>query len=357
MKETSARLLKLLGLLQARREWPGAELAERLGVSTRTVRRDIGKLRALDYPIEVGMGPAGGYRLGSGTALPPLLLDDEEAVAVAVGLRTAAGSGVGGVGETALRALVKLRQVLPHRLWLRIESLQVANVQVPGRPSVDAGELTAVAAACRDRLRLRFDYRDRHGRERLRVAEPHHLVTWGGRWYLLAWDLDREDWRTFRVDRIRTRTPAGPRFTPREVPGGDAAAFVARGVAESWPYRATVRLHAPADSEAARSAVTYGRIEPVDERSCLVRFGADSLHALAFLLGAFEVDFDVVDPPELADQLLVMADRFRRAAGAGAGRRGAVRQAAAADSSATVNKVTRATGPPQGPASNSRPTA
>ncbi|GAA0517762.1 YafY family protein [Saccharopolyspora spinosporotrichia] len=311
--ETSARLLRLLSLLQTRREWSGAELAERLGVSARTVRRDVDKLRGLDYPISVGMGRAGGYRLGAGARLPPLLLDDDEAVAVAVGLRTATGSGVAGVGETALRALVKLEQVLPDRLWRRIEALQVSTVEAPGAPSVDAGELTAVATACRDRQRLRFDYRSHDGQETPRVTEPHQLVTWGRRWYLVAWDLERQDWRTFRVDRMRTRVPTGPRFAPRDMP--DAAAFVASGVARAWPYQATVRLAVPADSEVARRTTTYGRIEPVDDRTCLLHFGADTLHSLAFLLGALEVDFEVVHPPELADQLVRAAERFLNAAG------------------------------------------
>jgi predicted DNA-binding transcriptional regulator YafY len=314
MKETSARLLRLLSLLQTRREWPGAELADHLGVSTRTVRRDIDKLRDLDYPIDVGMGPAGGYRLGAGGRLPPLLLDDDEAVAVAVSLRTATGSGVAGIGETALRALLKLEQVLPHRLWRRIEALRVSTVQTPAVPAVEADELTAVATACRDHERLRFDYRDYRGTQSRRDTEPHELVTWGKRWYLVAWDLDRRDWRTFRVDRISTRTPTGPRFSPRELPGGDAAAFVARSVDQAWPHQATVKLHVPADSVIAQQATTYGRIEPVDDDSCRLHFGADTLHSLAFLLGALDVEFEVEHPPELAEELLRAAARYQRAA-------------------------------------------
>ncbi|SFQ50164.1 Predicted DNA-binding transcriptional regulator YafY, contains an HTH and WYL domains [Amycolatopsis arida] len=314
MKTTSARLLTLLGLLQSRREWPGSELAERLGVSTRTVRRDVDTLRALDYPVEVALGPAGGYRLGAGATLPPLLLDDEEAVAVAVGLRTAAGSGVGGVGETAPRALAKLERMLPDRLRRRIGALQVSTVDVPGRPVVDAAELAAVAAACRDRECLRFDYRDRAGREQRREAEPHELVAWGGRWYLVAWDRGREGWRTFRVDRMRCRTPTGPRFPPRPVPGGNPAAFVTASVARAWPHTATVVLAVPAESEVARAAATYGRIEPVDADHCRLRLGADSPHALVFLLGGLEVDFVLEDPPELAERLRRQADRLRRAA-------------------------------------------
>jgi predicted DNA-binding transcriptional regulator YafY len=282
-------------------------------VSTRTLRRDVDKLRELDYPVHAGMGPGGGYRLGAGAKLPPLLLDDDEATAVAVGLRTAASGGVAGIGEASLRALVKLEQVLPSRLRHRIQALRVATVELPDAPMVDAEVLTAVASACRDHQRLRFDYRDHRDAPSVRVTEPHQLVTWGRRWYLVAWDVEREDWRSFRVDRLRPRVPTGPRFVPRELEGGDAAAFVARGVAQLWPFQATVRLHAPADSPVARRCATYGRIEPVDDHTCLLHFGADTPHALAFLLGALEVDFDVRDAPELADQLLHTADRFRRA--------------------------------------------
>jgi predicted DNA-binding transcriptional regulator YafY len=314
MKATSARLLRLLGLLQTRPEWSGGELADRLGVSTRTLRRDVDKLRELDYPVHAGMGPGGGYRLGAGARLPPLLLDDEEAMAVAVALRTATGGSVAGIGEASLRALVKLEQVLPSPLRHRVQALQIATVEVPGTPSVDAEVLAAAATACRDHQRLRFDYHDHRDAPSVRVTEPLQLVAWGRRWYLVAWDLERDDWRTFRVDRLRPRAPTGPRFAPRELPGGDAAAFVARGVAQLWPYQATVRLHAPADSPAARRCATYGRIEPVDEQTCLLHAGADTPHALAFLLGALEAGFDVKDAPELAEQLLRQADRYRRAA-------------------------------------------
>ncbi|SEK45512.1 HTH domain-containing protein [Streptacidiphilus jiangxiensis] len=278
MKETSARLLRLLTLLQSHREWSGQDLADRLGVSTRTVRRDVDKLRDLDYPVNAVKGIDGGYRLGAGAQLPPLLLDDEEAVAIAVALRTAAGSGVAGIGETALRALVKLEQVLPTRLRHRVKALQVSTVRAhSAAPTVDAEVLTMVGTACRDHRQLRFDYLSHDGDASARVTEPHELVTWGPRWYLVAWDLERHDWRTFRVDRIRPRTPTdGPRFTPRHLPGGDAAAHAARGVAQMWPYRATIRLNAPAHSGPARDAATYGTIEPVDEHSCLLHAGADS---------------------------------------------------------------------------------
>lgn len=315
MKETSARLLRLLTLLQTRRDWSGAELADRLGVSTRTVRRDVDKLRDLDYPVEASKGIDGGYRLGAGAELPPLQLDDEEAVAIAIGLRSTTGSSVEGLGETALRALVKLEQVLPVRLRHRINSMQISTVRTPGwGETVDAEVLTTIGAACRDHQRLRFDYRGHSGSESLRTAEPHHLVTWGRRWYLVAWDVVRNDWRTFRVDRMRPWTPAGPRFTPRELPERDAATFVAQRIAQRWPYQATVRLHVSADSAVAQDSASYGRIEPVDDNSCLLHLGADNPHGLAFLLGALEVDFEVENAPELAEQLLRIAGRFRRAA-------------------------------------------
>lgn len=314
MKETSARLLRLLALLQSRREWSGAELAGRLDVTTRTVRRDVAKLRDLGYPVHVGMGTSGGYRLGAGATLPPLLLDPDEAVAVAVSLRTAARASVGGIGETALRALVKLEQVLPSRLRHRVDALRIATVDVPGTPEVDPEVLTAVAVAGRDHERLRFDYRDHHGGTAVRDAEPHGVVSWGRRWYLVAWDVDRDDWRTFRVDRMSPRIPSGPRFTPRELPGGDAAAFVATKVADLWPFRATVLLDAPAGSAEVEACTRYGRVEPVDDHSSRLHLGADSPRSLALLLGWLEVGFRIEDPPELVDEMLRQAERFRAAA-------------------------------------------
>lgn len=245
MKETSARLLRMLTLLQTHREWSGQQLADRLGVSTRTVRRDVARLRDLDYPVNAVKGITGGYRLGAGAQLPPLLLDDEEAVAIAIALRTAAGSSVAGIGETALRALVKLEQLLPSRLRHRVSALHLSTLHALGGGStVDAEVLTAIGTACRDHQRLRFDYRGPADAETIRVTEPHELVIWGLRWYLMAWDLDRHDWRTFPVDRMRPRVPTGPRFTPREIPGGDIAAHVARSVAQMWPDQATIRLNA-----------------------------------------------------------------------------------------------------------------
>jgi predicted DNA-binding transcriptional regulator YafY len=317
MLTNSARLLRLLTLLQTRREWSGTELAERLGVSTRTVRRDVDKLRDLDYPVSAGSGPGARYRLGAGAALPPLLLDDDEAVAVAVALHTAAGSGVADIGETALDALIKVEQVLPSRLRHRVSALQIATVPVVGGvPRVDVDLLTLVATACRDRQQLRFDYRAHDGGASSRRTEPHRLVSWGRRWYLVAWDLDRGDWRSFRLDRLVPREPLGPRFAPREPPDGDAAAFVMRGVADVWQAQARVRLHAPAEVVRERMWPLHGRLEPVDEQSCLLHLGAESPRMLAYLLVVLDVDFTVESPAGYGDALRAVAARFGRAAAA-----------------------------------------
>ncbi|HEU4538152.1 MAG TPA: YafY family protein, partial [Polyangiaceae bacterium] len=234
MLQTSARLLRLLSLLQSRRHWSGAELAERLAVTERTVRRDVERLRSLGYPVPSTSGVAGGYKLGAGASLPPLSLDEDEALAVAVGLRTAAGGTVAGLEEVSLRALVKLEQVLPARLRRRVNALHASIVPLyAAGPRVDAGVLATLAAACRDAERVAFGYADREGAASERSVEPHGLVHTGGRWYLAAWDADREAWRTFRVDRIKHCAPTGARFAPREPPEGSVAAFVSRSVASS----------------------------------------------------------------------------------------------------------------------------
>jgi predicted DNA-binding transcriptional regulator YafY len=305
-------LLKLLGLLQSRREWSGAELAARLGVTTRTVRRDVDKLRSLDYPVHASMGTSGGgYRLGSGARLPPLLLDDDEAVAVAVGLRTA--SGIENIGETAVRALLKVEQVLPSALQHRVAALEIATVPHTGSvPPLDPSVLTLVGTACRDRQRIRFSYVGHSGEESMREAEPHRLVTWGRRWYLVAWDVLRDDWRTFRLDRMSVRTPFGARFTPRQIPGGDAGAFVAARVADRWPVQGVVRLSVPAS--AADEWRSYGEVLPVDDTSCHVRVGGETMDDVVFMLASITVEFEVVSPPELSAALVRAAERFRRAA-------------------------------------------
>jgi predicted DNA-binding transcriptional regulator YafY len=232
MSNASSRLLDLLSLLQGRRDWPGAELADRLEVSGRTVRRDVGRLRDLGYPVESLTGPAGGYRLRAGTAMPPLLLDEEEAIAIAVGLRTAARASVTGIEETSIRALVKLEQVLPTHLRRRVAALGSATIAGPvSGPTVDPQHLTTIAAACRDTECIRFDYRSRDGTGTRRRLEPHSLVNRGRRWYLVGWDRGRDDWRTFRVDRVSRPAATGPRFKPRRLPAKDAAAFVEQSIA------------------------------------------------------------------------------------------------------------------------------
>ncbi|TDB76278.1 YafY family protein [Micromonospora sp. KC723] len=316
MLDTSARLLRLLSLLQSPRDWTGPQLAERLGVTTRTIRNDVERLRSLGYPVAATPGVAGGYRLGAGANLPPLLLDDDEAVAVAAGLRTAAGGTITGIEETSVRALTKLEQVLPARLRHRINTLAAVTVPMPGSgPTVAADTLTAVAAACRDHQRLRFDYQSHDGGTSIRVTEPHRLVHTGRRWYLVAWDLDRAGWRTFRADRLTPHVPTGPRFTPRQPPGGDLTGYVARGLgAATWRYRARVTVRAPAETIAARLPPAV-QVEPVDEHTCVVVAGSDTPHMLATYLGMLDADFhfNANEAPELAEHLHRLADRYQRA--------------------------------------------
>jgi len=320
MLETSARLLKLLSLLQTPREWTGTELAERLEVSTRTVRNDVDRLRELGYPVDATRGAAGGYRLGAGAIMPPLLLDDEEAVAVAVGLRSGASGSVAGIEESSLRALAKLERVLPSRLRHRLGALQAYTVAVPtnaGGPRVAPDVLTALVAACRDRERLRFDYRSHDGQASRRDVEPYRLVNWGRRWYLVAWDTERADWRTYRVDRIEPRVPTGPRFAPRPLPDEDLARYVSRGVgAASWRYQAHVTVHAPAAEVAEKLPAAVGPVVAVDERTCSVHTGSDSPEMLAAWLGMLGADFTIEDSPELAEAVRAIGERYLRAAAA-----------------------------------------
>ncbi|WP_405149026.1 WYL domain-containing protein [Sphaerisporangium sp. NBC_01403] len=329
MPKTSARLLSLLSLLQVRRDWPGALLAERLDISPRTVRRDVDRLRELGYPIVAFKGPDGGYRLDAGTELPPLLFDDEQAVALAIALQIATTTGA-GIEEAAARALNTVRQVMPARLRRRIDTLQVTAVERPAirpDPQVDSSVLMALSAAVHAREVLRFDYTpasppgvdDNGVQTPPRRVQPHHLVTWGGRWYLVAWDLDREDWRTFRADRITPRTPPGPRFTPRELPGGEVAAFVAsrfRGSDGSgdwdWPCRGEVILDLPA---AAVSRYTRdGVVEELGPNRCRLVLGSWSWPGLAATIGRFDADIEVVGPAELKDAFARLARRYASAA-------------------------------------------
>ncbi|MDR6592154.1 helix-turn-helix transcriptional regulator [Saccharothrix longispora] len=315
MLKTSARLLDMLSLLQLKRDWTSSELAGRLGVSTRTVRADIGKLRSLGYPVDARPGVAGGYRLAAGTAMPPLLLDDDEAVAVAVGLGVVAARRL-GVEETSLTALAKLEQVLPSRLRRRVEAVREATSIVPGvEPPLDLSALGAVAAAIRGRERLRFGYTKPGGDEEARHAEPQRLVTWGALWYLLAWDLDRDDWRVFRVDRMVPRAPTGARFRPRAVPGDDAVEYVVGRVSKgTWKYRARVLVHAPAATVAAKIPIPVD-VEAVDGSTCRVELGSDDPDRLALWMTQLDVDVEVIDGDELAVAFDRLATRFRRAAG------------------------------------------
>jgi len=308
--------LELLALLQARRAWSGSELADRLEVSRRTIRRDVERLRDLGYPVESLTGAAGGYRLRAGTAMPPLLLDDEEAIAIAVGLRTAARASVTGIEETAVRALVKLEQVLPAHLRRRVAALGAATIAPPvGGPTIDPQHLTTIAAACRDSECLRFGYRRRDGTDSQREVEPHSLVNLGRRWYLAAWDRRREDWRTFRLDRLTRPASTGVRFTPRPLPAGDAAAYVAQSITGAPNrYEARVTLHAAADQIAARVPAHWGTVEAIDDHTCEYRTGDENLGWLALRIAMLDVDFAVHEPPELAEHLRALARRLARAA-------------------------------------------
>ncbi|MCL3860899.1 YafY family protein [Actinotalea sp. K2] len=325
--DPSSRLLTLLSLLQARRDWPGAVLADRLGVTPRTVRRDVDRLRELGYPVLATKGPDGGYRLDAGTHLPPLLFDDEQAVALAVVLQTAS-TGVDGVDDAALRALATVRQVMPTRLRPRIDALQVTSVSTRrDAVAVDSERLVAVGGAVRAREVLRFDYAgsagpaagqdpppDEQPPRPPRRVEPHHLVTWRGRWYLVAWDLDRADWRTFRVDRMTPRTPTGPRFTPRTLPDPDVATYVARSFTHHDPLPCTGEavLHAPAES-IARWAGREAVVEPLAEDRCRVVAASWSWDGLAAWFGLFGCDLDVVGPPPLHEAARRLAARYGRA--------------------------------------------
>ncbi|PRX46692.1 putative DNA-binding transcriptional regulator YafY [Prauserella shujinwangii] len=326
MPKTSARLLALLSLLQARRDWPGTLLAERLDVSPRTVRRDIDRLRELGYPIVTSKGPDGGYRLGAGTQLPPLLFDDEQAVALTVALRIATTAGA-GIEEAAARALNTVRQVMPARLRHRIDTLQVTAVERYPAPRVDSDVLMAISAAVHAREVLRFDYQAASRPETddgtpipPRRVEPHHLVTRGGRWYVVAWDLDRDDWRTYRADRITPRTPTGPRFTPRELPGGTVATFLARTFSgttgsDGWPCRGEVILDLPAAE--VSPFVHDGVVEELGPGRCRLVLGSWSWPALAATIGRFDADIEVVSPAELEAAFARLAHRYARAAASG----------------------------------------
>jgi predicted DNA-binding transcriptional regulator YafY len=317
MLETSARLLRLLSLFQAQRYWSGSELSERLEVTARTLRRDVDKLRSLGYPVNSTAGSGGGYQLGAGASVPPLQLEDEEAVAVAVGLRTAASGTVTGIEEASVRALAKVQQVLPARLRRRITALQsfIEPLAYTG-PAVNADFLALIAGACRDCEKLRFRYRARDGSPSQREVEPHRLVHTGRRWYLAAWDVDRNNWRTFRVDRIEQRPTTGQRFTPRKPPDDDFAAYVARSVSLGpYEFQARVIVHASLEKAADKIPPGAGKLEAIDEHTCLLHMGASSLDWLSMYLAMTPFEFEVREPPELIGHIRALAERLQRAAG------------------------------------------
>ncbi|HEX3509918.1 MAG TPA: YafY family protein [Solirubrobacteraceae bacterium] len=316
MLETSARLLRLLSLLQGRRHWTGAELAERLGVGARTIRRDVDRLRTLGYPIDAAPGVAGGYALAAGSALPPLLLDEEEAVAIAVGLRTATRVGVSGIEETSVRALAKLEAVLPSALRRRVGALGFATLAYPiSGPVADPETLATIAAACRDHEGLRFGYLAHDGSQSRRAVQPHRLVHTGRRWYLVAWDMAREDWRTFRVDRIEAGVALDRRFLPRKPPADDLVAYVARGVSSARDrHQARVLLHAPIEQVRERVPHQFGTLEDAGPGRCVLNTGADWLGGLAVYIANIGVDFEVLEPPELVASVRELGERFARAA-------------------------------------------
>ncbi|WP_440708179.1 helix-turn-helix transcriptional regulator [Herbiconiux sp. YIM B11900] len=307
---STSRLLSLLSLLQTQRDWPGPVLAERLEVSHRTVRRDVDRLREMGYSIQATMGPDGGYRLDAGSELPPLLFDDDQVVALAVALQAAAVTGL-GIEEAAVRALATLRQVMPSRLRHRLSALEFTAI--PGRAGdaatdpVSTDVLIALSTAVRAREVLRFDYTGP------RRVEPHHLVTSQGRWYLVAWDLDRDDWRLFRADRITPRTPTGPRFTPRGLPGGVSAAayvsarFTGSGTTDRWPCTGTVILSRPAASVLPFAG--DGLVEDLGPGRCRLESGAWSWVGLAASLNRFDTEVEVLHPPELRAAFAQLAAR------------------------------------------------
>jgi predicted DNA-binding transcriptional regulator YafY len=317
--DTPARLLQLLSLLQTPREWPGGELADRLGVSRRTVRRDVDRLRELGYPVQASMGADGGYRLVAGKAMPPLVLDDEEAVAIAVGLRAGAGHAVEGVDEASVRALAKLEQVLPSRLRHRVSTLQAATTPLTSGDgaTVTPETLTVMASAVAGNERLRFAYRAGDGADSRRHCEPYRLVSTGRRWYLVAYDLDRADWRTFRVDRVQEPFATGARFAPRELPTGNAAEYLKQSMQRRQEtYTFEVTFAAPREVVAARLPAWFGTPEPVDEHSCRVRGSTgDAVEWFAVRLAVLGYEFTVREPPELVEHVRELGARLTRAAG------------------------------------------
>jgi predicted DNA-binding transcriptional regulator YafY len=327
MANTSTRTLRLLSLLQTHRYWPGTELAERLKVSVRTLRRDVERLRELGYPVQAQRGVDGGYQLAPGAALPPLVVDDEEAVALVVGLQTAAEGAVEGIAEGSVRALAKVVQVMPVRLRRRVEALRAMTVPAAwdgtARTGIDPGVLTTLALGCRDAERLRFSYTAADGRHTDRHVEPYRLVCLDRRWYLVAYDLLRHDWRSFRVDRLAAPQGTGARFLPRALPAADAAEFVRAGMVDMpHHYRVEVLVDAPAARVRSRFA-RWSTVEEVDATHCRLLMTTDSLDWPAMVLGSLGADFRVLGPPELLDRLRDWSAAFARASARGLGQPGA----------------------------------
>ncbi|WP_329228595.1 YafY family protein [Streptomyces canus] len=317
--DTPARLLTLLSLLQTPREWPGGELAGRLGVSRRTVRRDIDRLRELGYPVQATKGSDGGYRLVAGKAMPPLVLDDEEAVAIAVGLRAGAGHAVAGVDEASVRALAKLEQVLPSRLRHRVSTLQAATTPLTSGDgaSIATETLTVMASTVAGHERLRFAYRAKDGAESRRVVEPYRLVSTGQRWYLVAYDLDRGDWRTFRVDRVNDPFATGARFAPRELPTGSAAEYLRQSMyRRQETYEIAVTFEADVTVVGARVPAWMGVPEALGDGRCQLRATVgDAVEWMAVRLAMTGVEFRVEEPAELVSAVRDLGGRLVRAAG------------------------------------------
>lgn len=314
MATTTARLLSLLALLESGPKRSGRELAERLDVSVRTIRNDVERLRELGYPVTAGRGSVGGYRLGAGGKLPPLLLDDEEAIVVAVGLRAVAG--IAGVEEAGIRALAKLEQVLPPRLRSTVDALGTTIDRGPENtgtdapdPEVDGAVLKAIASAIRDVHWLRFDYDNEP-----RLVEPYRLLSWQRRWHLVGRDQTSGEWSTYRVDRIALRMPTRRRFDPQPPPDGGYISFAMRTIATNgWNVHARLRVSEPAEVVLARINPAVGIVEPVDASSCVLVTGADSLDTVAAYIGMLMMDFTVESPPGLRDRLRTIAERYQRA--------------------------------------------
>lgn len=309
--DAAERLLKLLGLLEGRIDWTAEELARRLEVTTRTIRRDIARLRALGYPVEAMAGPGGGYRLGAGGKLPPLLLDDEEALAVALGLRVSATTAVGGLEDASLSAMAKLEQVLPPHLRSRLEDVSDATTSTlaGGGAEVDHSSLSVVATTIRKRERLRCRYVDGERRITERHIEPTRLVHTGRRWYLVAFDLDRDDWRTFRLDRVSEPVATGIRAKPRR--GPDPVELVKRGITvDAWKFPASIVLHVPARRAEQMIAPTVGTVEPIGDETCRLIIGADEMGWLARYLLSLPVHFEVEEPEELRAELAAIGEEL-----------------------------------------------